>query len=62
MPEDPIANLNVSNMAPRPCESSAAYRARIALLQAEALDRREQELSEQHSPSKTPADRHLIAG
>jgi len=53
MPEDPIANLNVSNMAPRPGESSAAYRARIALLQAEALDRREQELSEQHSPSKT---------
>lgn len=50
----------VSNMAPRPGETNAAYRERIALLEAEALERRQQELSEQRSPSRTPADRIRI--
>jgi hypothetical protein len=47
-------------MAPLLGESNAAYRERIALLEAEALERRQQELGEQRSPSKTPADRIRI--
>lgn len=46
--------------APRPGESQADCRKRIALLEAEALERRQQELSEQCSPSKTAADRIRI--
>ena len=46
--------------APRLGESPADYRKRIAVLQAEALERRQQELSEQCSPSNTPADRIRI--
>jgi len=60
MPENPMPDRIVSNMAPRPGETSAAYRERVALLEAEALDHRQQELSEQRSPSKTPADRIRI--
>ena len=55
-----MRDLTVSNMAPRPGESNAAYRERIALLQAETLDRRQLELNEQRSPSKTAADRIRI--
>ena len=49
MTEDPMRDLTVSNMAPRPGESNTAYRERIAVLQAETLDRRQQELNEQRS-------------
>jgi hypothetical protein len=45
---------------PRVGESAADYRQRIALLQAEALERRQQELSEQCSLHNTPADRIRI--
>ncbi len=55
-----MRDLTVSNMAPRPGESNTAYHERIAVLQAETLDRRQQELNEQRSPSKTPADRIRI--
>jgi len=41
-------------------ESAADYRQRMALLQAEALERRQHELSEQRSPLNTPADRIRI--
>jgi hypothetical protein len=47
----------VQNLVPRPGETHADYRQRVALLQAEARERRQQELSEQRSPSKAPADR-----
>ena len=47
MPEDSMRALTVSNMAPRPGESNTAYRERIAVLQAETLDRRQQELNQQ---------------
>jgi hypothetical protein len=45
MTEDPMRDLTVSNMAPRPGESNTAYRERIAVLQAETLDCRQQELT-----------------
>lgn len=60
MPEDPMPDRIVSHMTPRPGESPAAYRERIALLEAEALDRRQQELNEQRSPANTPANRIRI--
>ena len=47
-------------MPPLLGESGAAYRERIALLEAEALERRQQELNEQRSPAKTPGDRIRI--
>lgn len=50
----------VPSSAPRIGESQADYRQRLILLQAEALDRRQQELSEQRSPLNTPADRIRI--
>ena len=60
MPENPLLDRIVSNTTPRPGESATEYRERIALLEAEALDRRQRELSEQRSPSNTPADRIRI--
>ena len=50
----------VSHTIPRPGESAAEYRERIALLEAAALERRQQELNEQRSPSNAPADRIRI--
>jgi hypothetical protein len=50
----------VPGSAPRIGESQADYRQRLILLQNEALDRRQQELSEQRSPLNTPADRIRI--
>jgi hypothetical protein len=57
MPEEPAPDRIVPNLAPRPGETHADYRLRVALVQAEAHERRQQELREQRSPSKTPADR-----
>jgi len=48
------------NAGPRAGESPADYRQRMARLQAEALERRKQEISEQRSPTNTPADRIRI--
>jgi hypothetical protein len=45
---------------PRAGETNADYRARLAHLQAEALERRQQQLSEQSSPHNTPSDRIRI--
>lgn len=50
----------VPSTAPRLGESQADYRQRIALLRAEAMERRQKELGEQCSPSYTPADRIRI--
>ena len=41
-------------------ETQADFRRRMEMLEAEALARREQELSEQRSPLNTPADRIRI--
>jgi hypothetical protein len=49
-----------SRLVPHAGETNADYRARIAHLQAEALERRQQELSEQSSPHNTPSDRIRI--
>ncbi len=46
--------------APRFGESQAEYRRRMAQLQTEAFERRQQELNEQCSPLNTPADRIRI--
>jgi hypothetical protein len=48
------------NAASQPGESQLDYRQRIRLLQAEALERRQEELGAQRSPSKTPTDRIRI--
>ena len=57
MPENAVPNGIVASSAPAVGESPADYRVRMALLQAEAAERRRQELSEQRSPLNTPADR-----
>jgi len=46
--------------APRVGESSTDYRERMALIQAEAVERRQQQLHEQASPLNTPSDRIRI--
>jgi hypothetical protein len=46
--------------APRVGESSSDYRERMALIQAEAVERRQQQLHEQSSPLNTPSDRIRI--
>jgi len=46
--------------APHVGENSADYRERMALVQAEALERRQQQLHEQSSPLNTPSDRIRI--
>jgi hypothetical protein len=56
MEQDKLA----SRLVPHAGETNADYRARIAHLQAEALERRQQELSEQSSPHNTPSDRIRI--
>lgn len=48
------------SVVPHAGESNADYRARIAHVQAEALERRQQQLSEQSSPHNTPSDRIRI--
>ena len=60
MPESAAPDRIVPTSAFQVGESSADYRQRMALLQAEALERRQQELGEQRSPLNTPADRIRI--
>lgn len=60
MREDSPLDHIVQNAAPRPGEGQVDYRQRMALLQAEAIERRQLELSEQRSPTNTPADRIRI--
>jgi hypothetical protein len=61
MPEDAAGSDRFApNSVPRVGESPADFRQRIALLQAEAVERRQQELSEQRSLLNTPADRIRI--
>ncbi len=42
---------------PRPNETADDFRKRMAVIQAEAVERRQQEISQQSSPEHTPADR-----
>jgi hypothetical protein len=61
MSEDAVGSYrSAPSSAPRPGETPADYRERMALIQAEALERRRQELGEQCSPSNTPGDRIRI--
>jgi len=60
MSQDALADRIVPSSPPRAGESQADYRQRMTLLQAEALERRQQELGEQCSPLNTPADRIRI--
>ena len=47
-------------VVPRAGETNADYRARLAHVQAEALERRQHQLNEQSSPHNTPSDRIRI--
>jgi hypothetical protein len=58
--DDAVPDQIVPSSVPRIGESQADYRQRMTLLQAEALERRQQELSDQRSPLNTPADRIRI--
>ena len=60
MPHDRAPERIGLDVGPRVAENQADYRERMALLQAEALERRQHELSEQHSPANAPADRIRI--
>lgn len=60
MPGDSMTDRIVQNTAPRPGEGQVDHRQRVALLQAEAIERRRQELREQCSPTNNPADRIRI--
>ncbi|HEX4378167.1 MAG TPA: hypothetical protein VHZ99_13535 [Steroidobacteraceae bacterium] len=46
--------------SPRPSETPDDYRKRMAVIQAEALERRQHELDQQSSPEHTPGDRIRI--
>ena len=59
VPNSASARL-VPDFPPRLGENQAEYRERLAMVQAEALERRQQELGEQCSPLKTAADRIRI--
>lgn len=58
--EEVVSDRLGPNSPPMAGESQTDYRRRMALLEAEALARREQELGEQRSPLNTPADRIRI--
>jgi hypothetical protein len=60
MPESTGPDRTVPSSAFLVGESSEDHRKRLAQLQAEALERRQQELGEQRSPLNTPADRIRI--
>jgi hypothetical protein len=60
MAEYTVPDGFVPGSAPRAGESQADYRQRMTVLQAEALERRQNELSEQRSPLNSPADRIRI--
>jgi hypothetical protein len=48
------------SVVPHAGETNADYRARLAHLREEALERRQQQLNEQSSPHNTPSDRIRI--
>ena len=58
--ENTVPDRTAPDFATLVGESQADCRRRLAQLQAEALERREQEISEQRSPLNTPADRIRI--
>jgi hypothetical protein len=58
--KDPTQDRIALGNAQRAGETQTDYRQRIALLQAEAVERRRHELGEQCAPHKTPADRIII--
>ncbi len=60
MPQNPAHDHGMPDYMPRIGESQADCRQRMAQLQAEALERRRQELGEQRSPLNAPADRIRI--
>jgi hypothetical protein len=60
MPKDVEAERLVPNSALQVGGSQADYRERMALLRAEALERRQRELNEQRSPLNAPPDRIRI--
>jgi hypothetical protein len=60
VPEDRGSDSVGMDAVPRAGENQADYRERMASLQAEAIERRQHELSEQRSPQHAPADRIRI--
>jgi len=60
MAETPLPDRSMAGAAALFGETQEDYRRRKALLQAEALERRQQELREQSSPLNTPSDRIRI--
>ena len=60
MPQGPVPIRFDADWIPRLGESQADCRERMARSQAEALERRQQELSEQRSPVHSSADRIRI--
>jgi hypothetical protein len=60
MSMDRVPDRNALISPSQPGENQADYRERLKLLEAESLERRQQELDEQCSPFKTPADRIRI--
>lgn len=59
MPANGRSNL-LSSPTPLPGELTTDYRARIAIMQQDAAERRQRELAEQISELKTPAERIRI--
>jgi hypothetical protein len=60
MTQENLRDRIVFGSMPQFGESTSDYRERMALLQSEALKRRQQELHEQSSPLNTPSDRIRI--
>jgi hypothetical protein len=60
MAQNPSPELRVSNSSPRAGETQADYRERMAQLQAQALERRQHELTELRSPMNPPGERIRI--
>jgi len=60
MTQETVRDRIVFGSTPQFGESSTDYRERMALLQSEALKRRQEELHEQSSPLNTPSDRIRI--
>ncbi|HEX4242986.1 MAG TPA: hypothetical protein VHZ53_16375 [Steroidobacteraceae bacterium] len=56
----PVSDRDVLNSIPRTGETQADFRQRMTLLQAEAVERRQQELGELRSRLHAPADRIRI--
>jgi hypothetical protein len=60
MPENTGSDRNAPAYMPAVGESQADFRQRMSLQQAQAQERRQQELGEQRSPRHAPADRIRI--